>query len=595
MSPRSTVFSASSRPDYASRPRISALNTDLTTYRPIESSQLAGYVTILFQRARDHRRTLTAQWRRNWRFLNNRTWPLTRANYLPSPEVPEMYPIIGSIVGYMTDSRPTLYCIPSAVPYTGYKSFYDELSHALQTVLQNIWTVHNTHADIERLVWDGFTYGTGIGKTTWDEKLVGGIGDATLRRIDPFSFYPDPYATSLLDANYLIEARVMSLQDVDARFPGAVDQLTGGELSDVDKAPNQITESSSGQPPRANPGAISPATVPRYGLPGQARISATDDAGVLVLECWLREHHYNDSGHVKESWRCVVVAGNVVLMDEPAKNIFAHGTHPYDRFVPHDNGEFWGTSMVEMLIPSQISLNRTLAAIQHNIELVGNPVFVENTRSNLSRSLLTNRPGQRIETPDGGKAEWLNPPVLNQQSFQLINFYVQEMERISGLSALTRGMNPGGRNAQSVIDTMQEASFVRIRLAQRQLELMIRAAGEKLAALVVENYTAARTIAIVGPSGEQATLALHPKHFYVPSPRGRVPMRFQVVIQAGSSLPTSRQARITEADTLFTLGAIDIDALLEAHEWPNRRVVVDRVRAERAMGMEPPGARQRTR
>ena len=38
-------------------------------------------------------------------------------------------------------------------------------------------------------------------------------------------------------------------------------------------------------------------------------------------------------------------------------------------------------------------------------------------------------------------------------------------------------------------------------------------------------------------------------------------MRFQVLVYAGSMLPTSRQARIAEADTLFAMGGIDRAAL----------------------------------
>jgi hypothetical protein len=73
-------------------------------------------------------------------------------------------------------------------------------------------------------------------------------------------------------------------------------------------------------------------------------------------------------------------------------------------------------------------------------------------------------------------------------------------------------------------------------------------------------------------------------------------LRFTVVADAGSQLPTSRQARAAEAERLFALGAIDALELLKAKQWPNHAVVAKRIMEQQAQAGvlgQPPGARQR--
>jgi hypothetical protein len=558
---------------------------------------LANQIRQLFFRARAHRRALVAEWNKNHRIMENRTWAQGRAPWLPSPEVPEVYPIVETLVGWMTDQRPSLDIIPAANAHSPFHDFMSKISQDLKVTLDSTWQVHQYERQISMSVWDTFLCGAGILKSNWDTSLDGGMGNAKLSRVDPYTFYPDPAAHDLLDGNYYLEVRTMSLQELDRRFPGSSKRLADGAyIEDVDVAPEPLV-SDSGTVPRANPAAITGGT-PRYGLPGQSRIHATDDLGVTVFEAWLRQHEAwtDDEGdeHVFDTWRVVVVAGNCIIMDEDATELWGHGGHPYDRYVPVETGHFWTTPLVSRLRSCQLSINRLLAALQQNVELTGNPVFKESTRAGISRTKITNRPGQRVPVQDGGTAEWLDPPTASPQAMELINYYIDRMEKISGLTAIVRGASMTGRNAQGTVDAIQEGAFVRIRLSLRNLEWALRSSGEKLASLIAENYTSTRMVAIVGESGEDTALFLKPRHFYLPSEDGSAPMRFQMIVQAGSTMPTSRQQRAQEADVLYAMGALDIVGVLEAHDYPNRQEIARRVLEQQALGAQPPGARQRT-
>ncbi len=655
--------------------------------RPHVDLEKVAYIRDLFQRARSHRRPMLDKWTSNYEILHNDVWAPNRPAWLPSPRVAEIFPTIASLVAWESDASPTYDITPYADPNSPHHATLDEQARDLRTALKAAWLINDYDAEIQKILWDGKTYGTGISKAVWDPHAHRGQGDATLRRVDPFWFYPDPDATNIDNGRFYIECYELSDDELEERFPGALAKVGAGSSEDIDRSPTQL-DSSSGSRPKANTRPISPATNSSFSRPGQIHShgDSIDSTRHTIIECWHRcecgesafdqrvkeqqakEREAEAAGMDVESvealrrladdlngspdepppvdpmadptadpmaappvdptadpmdpaaleaafqtepapqptpeptdftptshWHCTAITSNTVLIDVPVDRIWSHGRHPFDRFVPIDQGEFWGVSMVELLAPVQHSINRLLSAIEQNIWLAGNPVFKEDSRSGLQRTKITNKPGQRLTVAANSQAEWLNPPQIHPQlAMQLVTFYVDQIERISGLSAVVRGATPTGRNAQGVLDSVQEAAFVRTRLALRNLEAMLRNSGQKIASLIAEFYDTPRVVATVGPTGEKSVTQLQAQHFYTPDSSGTpTPMEFQLSIQAGSTLSTSRAARIAEADTLFAMGAIDEEALLIAHDFPNWPIVAARVREMKAaMGMGPqPSAR----
>ena len=82
-------------------------------------------------------------------------------------------------------------------------------------------------------------------------------------------------------------------------------------------------------------------------------------------------------------------------------------------------------------------------------------------------------------------------------------------------------------------------------------------------------------------------LALRARHFFVPNDEGADPLKFSIYVRAGSAMPISRAARIQEAETLFAMGALDPQAVLEAHDYPNREMILQRLNAMAQLGIEP--------
>ncbi len=561
--------------------------------------KLVGSVREMFLRARDKKRPVVQQWRKNYKVLNKAV-PAPGSDWRPNPNVPEIWPIVDALVAWMTDQDPHFDATPVTSPLNPRFAELAALADDLVTTMRASWHVDKCSAEVEKVVWDAMTYNIGYFKTVWDNSAYRGYGNAVMKRLDPWKMYPDPDASSMETANYFIEADTISWQELERRFPGAYERLNGnGWEEDIDVSPNKLGHNGA-EMPKANSAAISPATTPRYGLPGQdGRVTVADDPGVTIFEAWLRMPKQNSMGGWYDTWKCVVVAGNRVLENAWAEDLWEHGQHPYDRYVCIESGEFYGACMVEMLAPMQNSINEILSNIEQNIALIGNPIFVEDTRAGVSRTAITNKPGSRLQKNAGGDANWMTPPTpYPGMATELIKFYIQEMERISGLSAVVRGASPSGRNAQGVIDAVQEAAFVRIRKALRNLSYTIGASGEKYASLIVEYYTDPRIVSILGSDGEKSTTYLKSNHFYLPTSDGPAPMRFQLLIDSGESQSQSRESRIAEADALYALGVIDEEAVLAVHQLPGWHTTLQRVRelkAQQGQLGQPPTQRAAAR
>ncbi len=575
----------------------------------IKEARLAQTVRELFYRARDARRPLVAQWKKNYRVLNNKTWSPRAEPWMPAPEISNIWPIVASMVAWMTDQRPITETTPVIPPFSPEADFYDKLAEHMNACLRATFVGNDLDGEIEKALWDVSTYQIGYLKTTWEPWLADGYGDAAFRRVDPFTIYPDPFARSARELNYIVEAKIMTLTDLDRAWPGSVDRVMPGTTEDIDEAPHRMDSLRAASSPRVNLGPIGASTYSRFAPSERAsQVHVSEDPVVVVLEAWIRTHetitHKEDpdvqegTARVVDRWKCVVTCGNTVLMDKFADEIYAFSTHPYDRLVLFETGEFYGPCLVEFLTSPQESINRMLANIEQNLMLVGNPIMYESARAN--RVTKTNRPGQTVKG-SRDQVGWLDPPTLHPDQINLIQYYESKIETISGLSAIVRGFSPTGRNSTEVMSSIQDSAFVRVRATLRNLERCLRGVTQKQAALIAEFYTEPRMIATVGQEGTRTRLALRSRHFYtLATAEGDdgTPMRFQIMADAGSEHPTSRGARQAQAERLFAMGAIDEIEVLKAQKWPNWREVATRVldmKAQAGALGQPPGKRQATR
>lgn len=546
--------------------------------------------------ARDAKRPRYDVWFRNYRLVHNRIGASAANNsWMPAPRDSEIYPGLSSLVGWMTDQEMNFDYIASSDPQSPNHAYIQHIADDLADVVHTTYVVEDYRTQIKMALWDAFMYGTGILKTSWDNSLAGGFGNAMLRRTDPYSVFVDPNASCFADAEYIVEVRKMSYDELERRFPDTA-HLVGGtpQADSIDSPPKQYDDL--GRQPKVNPGAVpqsgsitSPGStsIGRWGTSRDRRLVEPNPAYVLY-EFWLRENVERDDDYPElefsekrydDKWRLIVVCNNEILLDVPCDELWSHGQHPYEDYRTDDIGEFYGIALVDHLAYPQIYLNRLLTALQHNTELTGNPIFIEPTNSGSMRVAIVNRPGLRLPVNSNSqqKPDWLQPPSMPPQVMDLINFYITRIENTLGLSALQKGIAPTQRNAEGALNMVQEAAFVRVRAALANLEKTLERAMSKVTDLIIDNYTEPRMMAVIGDDGQMLTKRLAGNHFMVPTTEGMSPMKYVMRVECGSDGATSRSARINEADRLYAMQVVDRKYVMQAHRIKNAEAIEKRV------------------
>lgn len=575
------------------------------------------YLRGLFSNAQRSKRARYDVWGRNYKLLNNRFQSAVFQNWSPQPRDSEIYPIISSLVAWMTDQEPDIGFMPSANPTSDYFDFINKISDDLTSVYATNWVVEEYDRHIKIMLWDGFTYGTGIVKSLWDNSASENMGNAVMRRVDPYNFYPDPAASCLDDAEYMVEVRKMSYDQIARQYPDTAFLLATGGSERLPDAKPDIWGSN--QRPQGNGMGVTDGN--NGFLPsGNGVWAARRATGALlespvqsftVYEYWLKVNTYDDldeniavvddlfpKPYAIPKWKCVVVVNGYILFEEYAEDLWLHNTHPYDDWRFDDIGEFWGMSLVDHLALPQLYINRLLTAMQQNSELVGNPIFLEPANAGTGRANVINRPGTRLQVNAANSAQsnlprWLQPPSMPDQVMTLIQFWVSRIENTAGINGLQKGRDPAQRQSSQTVNNVQEAAFVRIRSALTNLQWTYRRSAWKLANLIIQNYTEERMMAVIGPDGDSTSLFLTPYHFYDPSTSGQEPLKFVIRAEAGANQPTSRQARESMSTTLFGLGVVDDQYVLNEFGVRDAKKILERKYEKQQQGLLGGGTKPR--
>lgn len=565
-----------------------------------------NYLRSLYTLARKDKQPRIEAWNRNYKIINNRYQSAVFASWAPQPRDSEVYPICSSLVAWLTDQEPDIGFMPSADPSSDYYSQILQTSTELNAVFETSWMNEEYDRHIKRSIWDGFMCGTGIVKSIWDNAAAQGAGNAVLRRVDPYNFFPDPNATDLDSCEYMVEVRQLSYDQICRMYPDSAFLLTQGGSERPDQRPKLY-----GSPlqPAANLGFL-PSGSGQWS--NRSKSSGPPQASQIftVYEYWLKENTYDDLDLDEQSpgenayaiprWKCIVVCAGNILFEEWAEDLWSHGSHPYDDWRFDDIGEFWGISLVDHLSLPQLYINRLLTALQQNSELCGNPIFLEPANSGTQRTAITNRPGERLTVSSNNASanlpRWLQPPTMPSTVMDLINFWISRIENTAGINGMQKGQDPQQRVSNNTVNSVQEAAFVRIRSALTNLGWMYRRCATKLASLITQNYTDSRIVAILGPDGESASLFLRPFHFYDPATDSSEPLNFIIRAEAGANQATSAQARRAQVIQLFSMGVVDDQYVLNVFGVRDGQKILERLYMKRQQGLMPGstgGQRQR--
>jgi hypothetical protein len=579
-----------------------------------EQEKAIRLVEKLFKKSKKWRANYDKNWLSDYKFFRGQQWETQRPSYRHSEVINMVFQAIQSSVPMITDTRPKFQFLPQEPSDI-------KFAEIINQVCENDWTRNNWLYRLTESVYDAAFYGVGFGYVGHDPKAKKGLGDICYESIDPFYVFPDPNSHDVnVKSKSLVYAEPVDVDVIKSEYPelgkfvkADLDDLAGGDKTDVEnyyKLRLPIDQTKSLRESGGNVDMfLSNKALKKiaYVFTDETEeIEGVSDDGITpVFEKRLKY----------PNGRKIVIAGGVLLDDGPMQN--EDGKIPYSRLTNYIlPREFYGISDIEQLKGPQRIFNKLISFAMDVLTLMGNPIWIVDSNSDVDTDNLINKAGLVVEKNAGSEVRREEGVQLQPYVLQLIDRMRDWFDGLSGQTDVSRGANPSGVTAAGAIATLQEAAQTRVRLKARNLDAHLQDLGQMWLSNTLQYRTAPEIIRI---SGNQEAARFF--QFHVESVKDELgqdmlnergePMRRAVVrnyntdpmtgqggfgdaeqidikgnldvsVSTGSTLPFMKAQKHQDALNLFGQGLIDQEEVLKTMDWPNYKAVMARM-DEKAM------------
>jgi hypothetical protein len=396
------------------------------------------------------------------------------------------------------------------------------------------------HVFHDAMLW-AIICGTGFIRVGWDPSLGDCVlddegrpmytGDLEVMALSPYQIFVPRYQTSLDRPAKIIEASIYPLDQVKANYPETSKNLRpDSTLKRMGFYEDRVAA------------LVSPIGALQT-LPDIAR-----DRSVFVMKCW--EDPQTLTPWEREDYptgRLIVTANNQLLF--VGRNPYADGQQPIVRFrggvFP---GRFWGTSIVEQLIPLQKSYNKARSQIMEARNLTSAPQIVAPKGNEVIKH--TNEPGSWLEyrASAGPKPEYMSPPQMNQWMADDIKNLGQEIQDVGQVKEISQGGLPAANLTGVAINLLQEADNTPWGPIATDAALGLGQVGQKMLARAAQGYIEPRIFTTTDELDSDDVLEFFSTGALLP-----VKVRCDVT----SLLPESKAARQARVEALINSRVLD--------------------------------------
>ena len=425
----------------------------------------------------------------------------------------------------------------------------------IQVAFDHEFTRENMSIKIPRQTLTSLVIGTAVWYLPWDGEAESDYdGEVRAVEVNPFNIYPDPLATSLDDAEYVIYATYKHVNKLKKMFPDKANLLEGSGIKYEELVANQET----------------PSKV---------------DNQILVLEIYCRDYTTIESEEVKDdgkkykvkerkykNGRVLTIAPELELLLEDKENPYDDGKFPFILVKDYDIPfKFWGEGEVKQLLSPQEYINDLSNQIIDNAKLTTNMPWIVDKNSGIGMGTLTNRPGLVIRKNPGTEVRRENPPTMPTYVSDKIETLKSDMESISGVHDVTQGRRPTGIQAGNAIMALQEAGQARIRIKVRLMEESLSKLALMWYSRMQQFWKLDRWVRISGNDGEsvfQVVTEDDLKH------------SFDIDIISGSTMQKNKSGmldlliRLAQTTAEDGLPMVDREALLEFTDIKDKERIV---------------------
>lgn len=403
----------------------------------------------------------------------------------------------------------------------------------IDKLLDFLWRENRMKAKLSEVILYMFLYGTGFMKSVFDPDNVGdsGIGQIETKVLSPWYIFPDPDATSVHDASFIIEHHPVTFRWILERYP--------------DRAA-EVKEAGLGSETQYNE---------RQGSTPRGAASTDEAQRVDIYECWYLDSTIteDEDGDVKPTMKypngrmTLMTSTGVVLEDKPSQ----YGQFPYVRFVEVPRpGEFFGDCTASRCVPIQELINQVLRTIIDNGLWLVHGIWVADTTSGITpeslvgygpRDVIVKNPGTEVRRDEGQQL----PPHL----FEMLNSLERAFDRVAGTPDVLRGIVPSRQPVQTT-QMQQEAGEVRTRERQRRVEESLEDLAKLWLDIASEHWSDKRVIRNRRMLGGFDMFEMSKKELQE--------WKFDVHVVPGSTSPTSQERDLEKAFQLIERGGVQV-------------------------------------
>lgn len=371
----------------------------------------------------------------------------------------------------------------------------------------------------------------------------GPLGELEFGCVSPFNFVKDPTATSIRKAAWAGECMFVRRQDAEEAFPGE----TFSPDSEEEASPRFSRQIMSGL--HRFGVLLADALTGRRGAGKYVKgVGLYDSEGlgdlVLVKEIYVRPSKQHKQGrHL------------VVINDRCVKS----GPNPYGKDLPYVTFEFApvlgsgeSDSLISQLRPAQSAINMRASRMLERDNLWNNPRLLLPLSCGVDLEDVNDKPGGVVRYKPGTrgeKPEIMNPPMPDIQADRQIQFYISQMEDISGIRKVSQGINPEGvRSARALVHLKEADEEGRATFQERVEDSLTDMA--RISARITRKYQIEdRTLGVVGRDGRASVVEFL---------RSDVDRDMDVLVICDNGWPKSLGGKVQAITSLLELGIFDL-------------------------------------
>ena len=544
--------------------------------------QLIKRINAMIDVARKARRKTSDVWRESEKLYMGEHWSgMNMPEFKNQLTLDMIANVIDTQIPIMSSKPPKIDVIP-----VGSTDESKYIANTLQAQLDDLWYMRDMATLVPEWLTDYLVYGTGIVKLGWN--MHDDLPDCDM--VDPFSFYVNPSATKLENAQWIIHMAPRPLYEIKELFPdkghlvksqGKLSEYEALKITDVQQGDKQLTQVTDSQGKNT-----------QY-FEGKTEAMENLEERALLVEVYMRDgsldytNEENDKGmkavgkpKYPGGIRKICMANDVILYDGPSRYQFLDKINrcPYPfPFVVMKNGgsahSFWGKPEPKRLKSLNLALDRIASQVMDNIHLMANPMWTVDETADVVDQ-INNKPGSIIRKRGPGQVSMVQPASMPGYVFNFYSMMVDMFETVSGVTKATMGKQEPNVTSGVQAQVYRSAATNKIDFKARQLDAAMQILGQMWIAMIKNMGTEMHSLSMKDSQGNEAEVR------YIGMEFNEVDT--MVRARVGSMLPDNRAYIEEKILSLAQAGMIqDPEYILENMQLPGVERLIKQMRDQK--------------